>query len=103
MTVYDFFCLFRVHMNIRDLRLSGFIDLDDRLILADADATGLGDNRILYASLLNKFGKFIKHGTCACRDTAGCHPDNNACLVFITFFAHPQLTLHTHAYCFQFL
>ena len=60
MAFYYFGSLVRIHFDVGDLRFARFHDLYNRLVLAKADAAGLGNgNFIGQALLLNQSGKGV--------------------------------------------
>ena len=74
------------HFNISRNFSVGLIDLDDGLILAQPDAAGLCDHDILQTTFGDLFGESREDGSCACRDAAGSHADDDTDIVRGIFF-----------------
>ena len=83
MLLDDLFGLVGGHLDVGDLLLARLEDLDDGLVLADADATGLRDrNLALQAFLVDSLNEGIENGTSASSDAA---PSRRTTLSFILF------------------
>ena len=82
MIVDNLNCHFGSHFYISNLFFTGFVDLDDRLVLADADTAGLGDGHVLQVPFGNLFGKGGQHRPCAGCDSAGSHTHNHTDISF---------------------
>ena len=69
---------FGLDLDVGHTLLIPFEDLNDRLKTAHADAAGLRDGHAIAEILFrNLFHKGVQNGTCACRDAAGRHADDD--------------------------
>lgn len=69
----DLFRFFGIHFHISDLVFSVSKNFNDRLILADTDASGLRNLDLIRKSgVCNFLNKGIENGTRSRGDTAGC-------------------------------
>ena len=80
---HNFSGFFRGHFDVSGFGPIGVKNLDDGLILTDADTAGLGDGNIFQAVFLNLFDESGEDGTGSGGDAAGGHADDNVGLVRI--------------------
>ena len=78
MVVYNSYCLFGRHLNIRYLFLAGLGHLNYRLVLTHSYAACLLHGNALYVSFGNLIDKRIENGSCSGGDAAGRHADEYA-------------------------
>ena len=90
----------RVHLYIGNLFLAGLHDLHNGLILAQADAAGLGYGNLVRKSAgLYLLGKSVKDRSGACRNSAGSHANHNPDMV-VVLSPEIYLALHPVSDCF---
>ena len=84
------------HLDVGDLFLAALVDLNDRFILANADAAGLGNGSGFGKTHgVYFFHKCVEHRSCTGGNAAGRHADNDADVVGT--FTKGNLILHAVA------